>query len=75
MFAKYFEKLSSQSALEQVKNGDHTETVHFSCLVLIGNVLEILLKYFFRGILTGTTGDLCYTILNFFVIIQSALLG
>lgn len=63
-----------ENAPEQVKNGSLAETVHFSCLVQISSDLEILLKYFFRGILTGTRGDLCYTILNFFVIIQHALL-
>lgn len=57
------------STLEQVKNGDFTKTVCFRCLVLIGSVLEILLKYFFWGLLMGTTGDFLHN-LTFFVIIE-----
>lgn len=45
-----------ESTLEQVKNGNITETDHFSCLISIGSVLEILLKYFSRNVLTDTPG-------------------
>lgn len=45
-----------ESAIEQVKNCNITEIVHFSCLISVGNVLVILLKYFSRSVLTDTPG-------------------